>query len=203
MHLWPHELTPSLDTKPSMEAIMVYMHILYTSVIKLLWYSEIICYTELRKHQLVECLYAIQCQSIIGSNAELLTIDQSIFVHDDVIKWKHFLRYWLFVRGIHRSPVNSNHKGQWRGALMFYFICRWTNGWANHRDAGDLRRHRTHYGVTVMVDVRWRNNFRHWGAPTRNIIYHTLALNVQIVWRQHNVFPISITSNTGIWNPPP
>ena len=39
---------------------------------------------------------------------------------DDVIKWKHFPRYWSFVRGIHRSPVNSPHKGQWRGALMFF-----------------------------------------------------------------------------------
>ena len=26
------------------------------------------------------------------------------FEHDDVIKWKHFPRYWRFVRGIHRSP---------------------------------------------------------------------------------------------------
>ena len=25
--------------------------------------------------------------------------------HDDVIKWKHFPRYWPYVRGIHRSPV--------------------------------------------------------------------------------------------------
>ena len=24
--------------------------------------------------------------------------------HDDVIKWKHFPRYWPFVQGIHRSP---------------------------------------------------------------------------------------------------
>ena len=23
--------------------------------------------------------------------------------HDDVIKWKHFPRYWPFMRGIHRS----------------------------------------------------------------------------------------------------
>ena len=29
--------------------------------------------------------------------------------HDDVIKWKHFPRYWPFVRGIHRSPANSPH----------------------------------------------------------------------------------------------
>ena len=31
---------------------------------------------------------------------------------DDVIKWKHFPRHWPFVRRIHRSPVNSLHKGQ-------------------------------------------------------------------------------------------
>ena len=40
-------------------------------------------------------------------------------LHDDVITWKHFPRYWPFVRGIHRPPVNSPNKGQWRGALMF------------------------------------------------------------------------------------
>ena len=41
----------------------------------------------------------------------------------DVIKWKHFPRYWPFVRGIHRSPVNYPHKSQWRGALMFSLMC--------------------------------------------------------------------------------
>ena len=44
--------------------------------------------------------------------------------HAEVIKWKHFLRYWPFVRGILRSPVYSPHRGQWRGALMFFFA--WT-----------------------------------------------------------------------------
>ena len=39
--------------------------------------------------------------------------------HEDVIKWKDFLRYWPFVRGIHRSPVNYSQKGQWCGALIF------------------------------------------------------------------------------------
>ena len=70
--------------------------------------------------------------------------------HDDVIKWKHFPRYWSFVRGIHRSPVNSPHKGQWRGALMFSLICVWINGWVNNREAGDLRRYLAHYDVIVM-----------------------------------------------------
>ena len=62
-------------------------------------------------------------------------------LHDDVIQWKHFPRYWPFVRGIHRSPVNSPHKGQWRGALMISLICAWINGWLNNREPGDLRRH--------------------------------------------------------------
>ena len=70
--------------------------------------------------------------------------------HDDVIKWKHFPRYWAFVRGIHWSTVNSRHKGQWCGALMFSLICAWTNTWINTWDAGDLRRHHTHYGITLM-----------------------------------------------------
>ena len=53
------------------------------------------------------------------------------------------------------SPVTGEfpHKGQWRGALMFSLICAWTNGWANNRYAGDLRRPRAHYDVTVMYIV--------------------------------------------------
>ena len=70
--------------------------------------------------------------------------------HDDVIKWKHFLLYWPFVWGIHQSPVNSPHKGQWLGALMFSLICVWINSWVNNREAGDLRRRRAHYGVILM-----------------------------------------------------
>ena len=71
--------------------------------------------------------------------------------HDDVIKWKHFPHYWPFVRGIHRSPVNSPHKGQWRGALMFSLICVWINDWINNREAGDLRRYRAQYDVIVIT----------------------------------------------------
>ena len=70
--------------------------------------------------------------------------------HDDVMEWKLFSRYWPFVRGIHRSPVNSPHKGQWRGALMSSLLCAWINAWENNREAGDLRRHRAHCDVTVM-----------------------------------------------------
>ena len=51
------------------------------------------------------------------------------------------------------SPVTGEfpHKGQWRGALMFSLICTRINGWVNNGEAGDLRRHRAHYDVTVMI----------------------------------------------------
>ena len=48
-----------------------------------------------------------------------LNMLNSITLHNDVIKWKKIPRYWPFVRGIHRSTVNSPHKGQRRGALLF------------------------------------------------------------------------------------
>ena len=104
--------------------------------------------------------------------------------HDDVIKWKHFPRYWPFVRGIHRSPVNSPHKGQWRGALMFSLISTRLNGWVNNDEAGDLRWYRAHYDVTVMLDkiirsrdvsagkMYWFNN-QYWFITTNNRPYYT------------------------------
>ena len=79
---------------------------------------------------------------------------------DDVIKWKHFPRYWPSVRGIHRSPVNSPHKGQRRGALMFSLVCVRINGWVNNGEAGDLRRHRAHYDVIVMNFSNLLNGLR-------------------------------------------
>ena len=68
-----------------------------------------------------------------------------VISHDGVIKWNYFPCNWPFVRGIHRSPVNSPHKGQWRRALMFSLICVWIN-----REVGDLRRYRAHYDLIVM-----------------------------------------------------
>ena len=77
--------------------------------------------------------------------------------HDDVIKWKHFPRYWPFVRGIHRLPVNSRQKSQWWGTLIFSLIWAWTNSWANNGDAGDLRRRRAHYDAIVMYPHSFTN----------------------------------------------
>ena len=97
----------------------------------------------------------IACQ-IKGTNRKYLL---SRF-HDMVASWQrnaswwrhymHFPRYWPFVREIQRSPVNSPHKGQWCGSLLFSLICAWTNGWFNKWYIGDLRRNCVHYDVTVI-----------------------------------------------------
>ena len=118
------------------------------------------------------------------------------------IWWGHqmetFSRYWPFVRGIHRSPVNSPHKGQWRGALMLSLICAWINGWVSTRDAGDLRRHRLNYDVIVMTwigmeFIHCENNidqkfpwFSHMITDKNNNLWcHHLLL-----WRERLTVPI-------------
>ena len=95
-------------------------------------------------NELINCRISLSLECCVQREQ----IEQSD--HDDVIEWKHFPRHWPFVRGIHRLPVNSPHKGQWCGDLMFSLICAWTNSWTNNADAGDLRRHRAHYDAIVM-----------------------------------------------------
>ena len=70
-------------------------------------------------------------------------------------------------------PVNSPHKGQWRGALMFSLICVWINGWVNNGEAGDMRRYLVYCDVIVMTHVLsepcWSsNNLRKSGASFQN-----------------------------------
>ena len=102
--------------------------------------------------------------------------------HDDVIKWKHFTRYWPFVRRIHRCPVNSPHKGQWRGALMFSLICVWINGWVNNGEADDLRCYRPHYYVTVTTGSHYIHISRFCvithPRPNFTYVYATLQLKL-------------------------
>ena len=133
-----------------------------------------------------------------------------MLTRDDVIKWKHFPRYWHFVRGIHRSPVKSPHKGQWLAALMFSLICAWTNGWVNNRDATALRRHHAHYDVTVMLcwyqDILYQIPFlsvdagrprKLYFSATRSILTqdtpcyfnrYDCVLRIQTKTWKHNVF---------------
>ena len=115
---------------------------------------------KIESHTVVTCLNLCYCELAVFFVRWMKTIFAPLWLiyfsqgdsaaligHDDVINRKHFPRYWPFLRGIHRSPVDFPHKGQWR----WYLNCIWTNGWANNRDAGDLRHHRAHYDVSVLA----------------------------------------------------
>ena len=141
--------------------------------------------------------------------------NRACFQRDDVIKWKHFPRYWPFVRGIHRSPVNSPHKGQWSGALMFSLICVWINGCVNNRETGDLRSYRTHYDVRGMKHRIIAGNYVwyliHWPLmmphgviePTRNWFrLGIVAWWCQAITRLFGAKPLSepmLTCQFGPW----
>ena len=85
------------------------------------------------------CCFIVFTHHIPG---EMVTTFQLIFLN--IFQWKMCLVFWFkfgtrqtmmtssngsifcvagcwpFVRGIYRSPVNSPHKSQWHGALMFF-----------------------------------------------------------------------------------
>ena len=108
--------------------------------------------------------------------------------------WRHqmetFSMLLTFCAG--NSPV-TGRKGQWRGALMFFFISAWTNSWANNGDAGALRPHRAHYDVTVMYLARpagpcitnvfatRRKNFSQWHRSfQRKLLSHWLKFLLHV-----------------------
>ena len=104
--------------------------------------------------------------------------------HDDVIKWEHFPRYWPFVWGIDRSPVNSLHKGQWREALMFSLICALNKrlskhawGWWLGTPSGPLWRHcnvvvSLPLSIIIMVELA----LFVWNVCSLSIWYYYLRL---------------------------
>ena len=102
--------------------------------------------------------------------------------NDDVIKRKHFLRYWPFVRGIHRSQVNSPHKDQWRGALIFSLICAWINvfskqswGWWFEMPSRPLWRHCNKQPRQMVVSLSL------WHIPTlRPMPYFRAQWNAKV-----------------------
>ena len=48
-------------------------------------------------------IYQHTTEGLSHCSAETSTTSHNHYTHDDVIKWKHFPRYWPFVRVIHRS----------------------------------------------------------------------------------------------------
>ena len=97
-------------------------------------------------------------------------------MHDKVIKWKYFPRYC-----VGNSPVTGEFPSQRPVTRIFdfFFICAWTNSWANNGDSEDLRHHRAHYGVTVMGFCL---NFGVWLVPyLTHIVYFVLSHYTDVI----------------------
>ena len=121
----------------------------------------------------------------LNTRKSLCIILNFTVVHDDVIKWKHFPRYRPFVRGIHQSPVNSPHKGQWRGALMFSLIYARINGWVlKHWGLA------THVGISILRNHWLKQWFvispapRHYPSKCRLVVNGNLRTNICADWKK-------------------
>ena len=67
-------------------------------------------------------------------------------------RWRHQMEpFNALLWGIHRWPVNSPRKGPATLSFKFSLICSWINDWVNNRESRDLRHHRAHYDVIVMI----------------------------------------------------
>ena len=106
--------------------------------------------------------------------------------------WRHQMEtfsFWPFIRGTHRSPVNSPYKGQWRGAVKFSLIGAWINGWENDRKAGDMRRHRAYYDVTVVCKMAYRTrnlvSVSKVSHVVKNKVQFCSQLSPRTVWIRH------------------
>ena len=124
--------------------------------------------------------------------------------HYDVIKWKHFPHYWPFVRGIHRSQMNSPHKGQWHRVLMFSSMYA-SNGWVNNQDTGDLS---THYDVTVMIlekELVTQNHtsnsvVNQWNAIQFSHVGNQWNIKFKIIYQKYWWFVIPMSLLKVLWH---
>ena len=117
--------------------------------------------------------------------------------------WRHqmetFSRYWPFLRGIHRSSVNSSHKSHWRGALIFCFICAWINAWVSNREAGDLRRRGAQHDVITMDNCKTRG----WTYTFWDLVHLILRVcRATMTTKSTKPNSHTHTHTTRIWNPP-
>ena len=133
-------------------------------------------------------LHYLRCQSEVMLNngrpsaaflTELLVSNANTRAISQPSWWRHQMETFcaLLTRYEGYPPVDSPHKGQCRGGMIFCLICAWTNDWVNNRDAGDLRRHRADWYVTVVLVLdlimpEWIHpDFTHLSGP--------------VVWTEH------------------
>ena len=132
---------------------------------------------------------------------------ESFICHDDVIKKKHFPRYWPFVWGIHRSPVNSPHKGQWAELWCFLWsapikrLSKHSRGWWFETLSRPLWRHFNVWHVSSQrhpsnIDNRYLQSLKHAENKGRGEINVSPHRELQGVTYLFTGFRIRLFRNT-------
>ena len=138
--------------------------------------------------------------SWVGRKGESWSRHPAICSHNKLLAWwRHQMETFSALLAL--CAGNSLHKGQWRGALIFSLICAWINAWVNNREAGDLRRYRAHYYVSVMEinDIIHTTQFITWWRHDKETLSALQALcegNPPVT----GGFPSQRASNTELWH---
>ena len=86
--------------------------------------------------------------------------------------WRHQMETFsaLLALCVGNTPVPGDFPSQRpvTRSIDVFLISAWTHGWVNNRGAGELRRHRTHYNVTVLVYVTTGGEFYFGYAVKKN-----------------------------------
>ena len=127
-------------------------------------------------------LYVIFCSkwpyNEIWMHLDCVALDLRFYASQEISSsgWRHQMETfsaWLAICA-GNSPVTGVFPSQKPVTRSFgSLICAWINGWVNNRAAGNLRRHRAHYDVSVMVRMLWK--------------YDTSVCNAMIIFHKHHV----------------
>ena len=107
----------------------------------------------------------------------------------DILKHNWKIMLFFGVKCWCNSRINSKHKGQWLGALMFSLICGRVNGWINNHEASDLRHHRVHYDVVAMAD-----------AGNKDLCMIYFSSPIPLLW--NDIHAPAVITHTSVWMEP-
>ena len=121
-----------------------------------LWWDNFLCFSRLGHACQIILIF------ITASHISVNIALSSMPCEDRQLTWSHSHRLYCIMMTSSNGTIFRvtgplcgeftchRWKDQWRGDLMFSLSCAWINGWVNNREAGDLRRHRGQYDVTVI-----------------------------------------------------
>ena len=146
----------------------------FSNVLACTYYIVCLCAYGMCMYVCDLCLYV---QSSFCTYIHLPGTKLYCICHDDVINWKHFPRYWPFARRFRWIPFTKASDVE-----LWCFLWSASEQTEQNWDAGDLRRHSTHYDVTVMYNLFFSHALYIF-APC--IVYHATLNRIYLILTLH------------------